>query len=119
MGPDLRAGDWIDVDAVLLDDEQRITVPFRTVLVGEGPWTITTPAGALRLVVSGLAREEDRAHVLIGDQIHEVGETSDWIGLAPGPTRMWITAAGRRTAIVDTTIPATGAKELAVELVPL
>lgn len=118
-GPDPRAGDWIEVDTVILDDEQRITLPFRTVLAGDGPWTITPPTGALKLEVRGLAESEGGAHALIADQVHEIRATSDWVGLAPGPLRMWITAPGRRTAIVDTVIPTKGAKVLAVELIPL
>lgn len=114
-GPDLRAGDWVDVDALVVDDADRITVPFRTVLTGDGPWTITPPNGALRLVVRGAVT----AYALVADQVFEVGTTSAWSGLAPGPLHMWISAPDRRTAIVTTTVPETGVKTIDVELAPL
>ncbi len=117
-GPDLRAGDWIDIDALLLDDEHRISVPFRTVLAGEGPWVITPPTGALHLEVRGLGTSDARAYALVADQVFEIAPTSDWVGLQPGPLRLWISAPGRRTAIVTTTIPATGVKPIELELAP-
>ncbi len=118
-GPDLRAGDVVLVETLLTesaDNEGRIAVPFRTVLVGEGPWTITPPTGVLVLEVSGI---ESGAHALIADQVFEIGTKNTFAGLPPGPVTMWITAKGRRSAIVTTRVSATGPNAVTVELAPL
>ena len=72
--------------------------------------------GALDLGLRGLESEDARATVVIGDQILEIPARAEILGLPPGPARLFVTAPGRRTAIVDTTIPATGKKTLDVEL---
>jgi len=123
-GPDPRSGDVIVVATVLPDDaedvaeERRIAVPYRTTLQGDGPWTITPPTSALRLVVRGLASGE-RAHALFADQVFDVADTSEFTSLAPGPLEMWISARGRQTVIVTTTITATETKAIHVALEPL
>jgi len=123
-GPDPRSGDVIVVATVLPDDaedvaeERRLAVPYRTTLQGDGPWTITPPTSALRLVVRGLASGE-RAHALFADQVFDVADTSEFTSLAPGPLEMWISARGRQTVIVTTTITATETKAIHVALEPL
>lgn len=118
-GPDLRAGDVIVVDPRSMGSEEREdrnVVPFRTVLAGEGPWTITPPTGVLEVEVRGI---ESEAHVLIGDQLFDIGSKCSLVGLPPGPVTMWFTAKDRRTAIVTTTISASAPNAVTVELAPL
>jgi len=118
LGPDLRAGDALIVEPVLAsqDEPNRTAVAFRTMLAGDGPWSITAPTGALALSLRGLARPGDAAFVLIGDQVFEVEGAAELFGLPAGPLQLAISAAGRRTTLVTTTIPATGKKSLVVEL---
>lgn len=118
-GPDLRAGDAIVVTARLPESAEetgRTAVPFRTVLTGAGPWTITPLTGVLEVELRGI---ESKAHVLIGDQLFDIGSKCSLVGLPPGPVTMWFTAKNRRTAIVTTTISASAPNAVTVELAPL
>ncbi|MBX3462944.1 MAG: carboxypeptidase regulatory-like domain-containing protein [Planctomycetes bacterium] len=95
-GPDLREGDAIAVRRA------EDAVPFRTVLQGEGPWTIVPPDGELELAVVDAEGNPLAATVVVGD--HEAFDQVGRIrlrGLRPGPTRLHIGAPGHRSATVD------------------
>ena len=94
-GADLRAGDAVrakrDADAV----------PFRTLLQGDGPWTITVPSGQLTLEAFGAEGRVD-ALVVVGDHACEATRgTATLRGLRFGPTRLFVSAPGHRSAVVD------------------
>jgi hypothetical protein len=121
LGPELRAGDAIVVEPRLSEDRfnravGKEAVPFRSVLTGQGPWTIVPPAGVLALTVTGSTRDDGLAFAHFGDFSCWVQGPLELIGLVPGPLRLYLSAPGCQTAIVDTVIPATGRKELQVTL---
>lgn len=97
-GPDLRTGDAV---VVQLDDE---ALPFRTVLSGDGPWTIAVPRGELVLQVVDAVGELLPATVVIGDLEIDADFARPLRGLPHGPLRCHVAAPGRRCAIVTTTI---------------
>ena len=98
LGPDLREGDAIVVRVA------KGAVPFRTVLAGAGPWKITVPFGELRFDLAGIDADEAEVTLVIGDHGRRLREGAALIGLPKGPLRCRISAAGRRTAVVDTVI---------------
>ncbi len=109
-GPDLRSGDVVFVQ----QNEQSL--PFRTLLRGEGPWCITVPAGQLDLTVVGSDGEPLDAVVVFEDQwIEATGGGAGLRGLPCGAQRLFVSAPGHRSAVVDTLV-ATAQKALRVQL---
>jgi len=97
-GPDLRTGDSLLV-------ERDGHVPFRTVLQGDGPWTLTAPAGQLDLAVVDAGGSPLGATLVVADEDVEVKAGNAHLrGLPPGPTRIWVSAPGHRSAVVDAMI---------------
>lgn len=98
-GPDLRAGDMVVVQ------RDAAAVPFRTVLQGDGPWTITVPSGRLSLQVTDPEGTAIDAVVVVGDEERDVVDgASTLAGLPNGPLRLFVSAKGRRSAIVDAVV---------------
>ncbi len=109
-----RAGDAFVVDLPHGDDE--VALPFRTVLRGDGPWTLQMPAGRLDLQVRDEQGAPVVAFVFVADESIYHQTDLHLIGLRPGPQRLFVVAEHFQTAIVTTTIPATGPKSLRVTL---
>jgi len=120
-GPDLRAGDAI-VALRTIDAEptppgaDRILLPYRTVLTGDGPWEIRLPDTTLQLDVRGADDQPLASEVFVLDQQVTAPPATTLLGLPSGPLRLWVTAAGHQGAVVDTIVPAHGEKELHVRL---
>ena len=102
LGPEPMAGDVIEV-------ERDGCETFRTTLLGDGPWRLALPDGALTLVVTDEDGEPLPATVSWSDRRIEDEATIELRGLPLGPTRFWVTAPGRRCAVVDTSITAKAA----------
>lgn len=111
LGPDLQQGDWV---VVRRDDD---AVPFRTELKGSGPWTIVPPDGAVDLDVVGADGARLGAVVVVGDHAEESDGPLRLHGLPHGPTRLWISAPGHRSARVDVEVGA-APRTVRVELPP-
>lgn len=95
-GPDLAAGDAVSVQ------RDADAVPFRTVLRGAGPWTIVVPSGQLTLQVVAAEGEGLAAVIVVGDHAGDAPSgTATLRGLPHGPTRLFVGAPGRRSAVVD------------------
>lgn len=111
LGPDLRDGDCV---VVQVDDA---SLPFRTVLHGAGPWTITPPTGELRIVLVAPDGSPLAGGVTARD--HFVEGTGEIVlrGLPEGAIRLHVGAVGSRSAIVDTTVTSTP-RTVRVELPP-
>ncbi len=109
IGPDLHAGDMFEVRVGESD------VPTRTVLDGKGPWTITPARGEVVVqLVDATGAPVDGA-VTVRDQSEGGRGEVALRGLPSGPTRMFVGAEGRRSAIVDVVVggaPATVRVEL-------
>lgn len=109
-GPDLLAGDAV---AVQLDDS---STPCRTVLSGSGPWTIQVPAGQLSVqIVDANGNGLDGAIVFADQFCAAPGGAANLRGLPHGPMRLFVSAPGHRSAIVDaivTDVPQTVRVEL-------
>jgi hypothetical protein len=103
LGPDLRAGDTI----VVRRDEQA--VPFRRALTGDGPWRIEVPAGRLELDIVAAGGAPLDAVVLFADHYEEVRRGHVALhGLPHGALRLYVSAPGHRSAIVDADVSAAG-----------
>ena len=100
-GPELREGDGLVV-------ERAGHVPFRTVLRGPGPWRLVLPDGELAVQVVDATGAARAAVVVFGDH-HEALETgaATLRGLPRGPLRLFVSAPGCRSAIVDIEVGAT------------
>lgn len=109
-GPDLQAGDAVSLQ------RDADAVPFRTVLTGAGPWTITVPSGQLTVQVVDEQGAGLEAVVVVGDHdVDTAGGAVTLRGLPLGPTRLFVGAPGRRSAIVDAVVAA-APKTVRVEL---
>ena len=103
-----RPGHEVDARALRLERfvvEREGHVPFRTVLAGDGPWTIAVPDGELELAVAAANGERLDAVVVFGD--NEVGAKGGAVqlrGLPHGPLRAFVSAPGHRSAIVDVVV---------------
>jgi hypothetical protein len=98
LGPDLLAGDALVVRAS--DD----AVPFRTVLAGVGPWTITAPDGRLELDVVDDQGAPCKVTCVVGDHDRLVRPGKPLLGLPRGRSTLYLSAEGFRTAIVDAVV---------------
>jgi hypothetical protein len=102
-GPDLHEGDAI----VVQRDEQA--VPFRSALEGDGPWRITAPAGRLTLDVVDDEGAPLAATLVFADQYEAVEHGQLALhGLPNGALRLYVSAPGHRSAIVDADITDAG-----------
>jgi len=101
LGPDLQAGDIVFARG----DEDD--VPFRTLLRGDGPWTITVPCGQLDFEVTDASGTPLAGEVTFADRAArvEVG-TASLRGLPCGPLRCFVGVVGHRSAIVDAVVRA-------------
>ena len=93
-GPDLFAGDAV---VVQLDED---AVPFRTLLVGDGPWTIELPTGAIDLKVVGPKGKTMPCYFLVDDLAIDFEGEHAVRGLALGKHEVVITAEGFRAALL-------------------
>jgi hypothetical protein len=98
-GPDLAVGDTLVVVA------EPDAVPFRHVVTAAEPLRLVVPHGVVRLAVrdehgAGLA-----ATVIVRDHEDETDDSGrlELRGLPDGETTLWVSAPGRRTAVVTTT----------------
>jgi hypothetical protein len=97
-GQDLRAG-----DSVVIEREHHLA--FRTVLQGDGPWTLTMPAGLIDILIVTADGAPLHAMLVVGDESVETESGHARLrGLRPGPTRIWVSAAGHRSAVVDAVV---------------
>jgi len=97
-GPDLRAGDGLLV-------QREGCVPLRSVLQGDGPWIITAPAGQLDLAIADDAGSPLAATLVVADEdVEAAGGSAHLRGLPAGPTRIWVSAVGHRSAVVDAVV---------------
>lgn len=96
QGPDLRAGDAIEVQA----DESSL--PFRTVLVGDGPWTITPPRGELHVQIVDPDGQPIEGGITFRDRFVEANGEATLRGLPVGQVRLHVGARGHRSAVVET-----------------
>lgn len=100
-GAELRAGDAIVV-------ERDGCVPFRTVLTGEGPWRLDLPrARATLQVVDANGLPIDSTVVVADYSDSSESGSFDLRGLRPGRHRLFVSAPGHRSAIVDAEAEAT------------
>lgn len=99
LGPDLRAGDAIIVR------RQGGRLPFRALLQGDGPWRVELPDGELALSIVGPDGAPLAAQVLVGDHAVDAdGGAATLRGLPHGVHRLFVSAPGHRTAIVDAVV---------------
>lgn len=107
LGPDLRSGDAIVVER---DDY----LPFRSVLRGSGPWTVTPPDGELTLDIVDQAGAPCGVTIVVDD--HEVVANGQAVlrGLSRGAHRVWISQTGFRTAVLDVEVGAEPRRERVV-----
>jgi len=111
LGPDLRDGDAIVVTAPV-----EHAMPLRTVLRGDGPWTIRIPDNELRVVVVDEQGERVDAQLFWDDAWLQVENVASLRCVRPGPMRLFVTADGLQTAIVDLVVPESGLLEVEVKL---
>lgn len=105
-GPELLAG-----DTILVQRDERAR-PFRTVLTGDGPWRIEVPAGRLAFDIVGADGAPLDAVVLFGDDHVQAKNGQVALhGLRHGPMRFYVSAPGRRSAIVDADVTPAGARQ--------
>ena len=102
LGPDLQAGDGIVVPA------SSDRVAFRTVLAGAGPWELQLPAGQLALAITDARGAPLPATVTWRDD-HAVAAAGELLlrGLPCGRLRLYVGAAGHRSAVVDADVDTT------------
>ncbi|MCK5940435.1 MAG: hypothetical protein KAI24_00590, partial [Planctomycetes bacterium] len=100
LGPDLEAGDVIEVRA------SEEAVAFRHVLTGDGPWTLRLPDGAIAFDVVDADGQPCNVTCMFGDRDHLVRPGKPLVGLQPGPQTFFLTASGHRTAVVHAVIGA-------------
>ena len=94
LGPDLEQGDALEL---------RVTdgaVPFRTVLQGDGPWTVRAPGCVLELDVVDDNGAPCKVTCIVGDHDHLVRPGKPLVGLPRGRVACYLSAPGFRTAIV-------------------
>jgi hypothetical protein len=97
-GLDLRPGDGIVV-------ERDGCVPFRTVLVGDGPHRIVVPDGQLDLEVVGEGGQALAATVVVADHdAHAADGRIALRGMRHGPTTLWISSPGHRSVEVGVVV---------------
>ncbi len=95
QGPDLRAG-----DAIVVEREGWLT--FRCPLIGEGPWTVTLPSGEITFEIVDAAGSPCAATIVVADHgVSAIAGQATLRGLPSGSHRVWISAPGMRTAILD------------------
>lgn len=119
LGPDPSAGDAIVVTAAAPEDRKtEAVVPFRTVLGGEGPWTIHLPATSVTVQVADVAGKPLAAVVFIADHSVDVGDDGRirLLHLPPGDQKLFVAAAGHQTAEVTVTVKENGSSECRVVL---
>jgi hypothetical protein len=114
LGPDLRAGDLIVITAKAADGE--IAVPQRVLLSGGGPWAIHPPAGCLELHVRDVDGDAVAAVAVLADASFDVDGDARLVGLPAGSLQLHVSAPGCLSALISTTIAATGKKELRLDL---
>ena len=94
--------------------EREGFVPFRTVLAGAGPWRVEVPEVAIELEVVGADAQPLTATVVLADVEASVRDGRCVLrGLQPGRHRLYVSAPGHRSAIVDVDAVAAGASERA------
>jgi len=109
-GPDLQQGDHVIVAAKLdppkdLDVDTIIDVSSRFKIEGEGPWTVQQHGGEVLLDI-----DANGAKVGVTVGAHHISLTKPTLlrGLAPGKHKVFISAAGRRSATVDIEVASAG-----------
>lgn len=95
-GPDLEVGDTLVVVA------EPDAVPFRHVVTTAQPIEVVVPHGVVRLAVRDEKGEGLAATVVVRDHEAETDDAGrlDLRGLPEGETTLWVSAPGRRTAVV-------------------
>ncbi|MEZ5967060.1 MAG: carboxypeptidase-like regulatory domain-containing protein [Planctomycetota bacterium] len=124
LGPMPRAGDAVVVPAAEYDLEAQargdripsVVVPFRTVLQGDGPWTVTLPRGELLVEAANDEGEGLDAHVFVADRSVSFTGRVVLRQLPPGELPLVITARGHRSASCLATVPASVRGEVRVVL---
>ncbi len=119
LGPDPQAGDAIVVpgsSGQAADGTAIVVLRHRAVLDGSGPWTVQVPAGVLQLTVRDEQGEPVAATAILHDEAFACRGSVRVQAVPPGRQRLWISAEGRQTAVVDVTVPTTGSSAVAVTL---
>jgi hypothetical protein len=112
FGGELRTGDTVVV-------ERDGHLPFRTVLAGAGPWRIEVPEAAIELDVVGADAQPLTATVVLADVDASVRDGRCSLhGLRPGRHRLYVSAPGHRSAIVDAEAVVGAPTTIRVPLVP-
>src|SRR5690606_23442281 len=113
LGVDPRAG-----DAIVVPGGKPFHVPFRTVLEGSGPWTITVPSGQVQIDARDQTGEPLGVSVFVADREYSNKGPFLLHQLPTGDTELVVTAPGHRTAFVRVTVPASGRADLRLVLPP-
>jgi hypothetical protein len=112
-GPDLAAGDvlrWMAPEPESEDEEPGSDpavppihdVEVRWVLEGPGPWNLQVPTGEMLLDLRTEDGARQRFSILVGTQEFRAEPGSVVLRyLPPGPQRLFVSADGHQTAIVD------------------
>jgi hypothetical protein len=112
FGGELRAGDTVVV-------ERDGHLPFRTVLAGAGPWRVEVPEAAIELEVVGADAQPLAATVVLADVDASIRDGHSVLrGLRPGSHRLYVSAPGHRSAIVDAEAKVGATTSIRVPLVP-
>ncbi len=98
-GPDLHTG-----DALWIMPQDKNSLAHHVVLRGAAPWKIRLPGGQLTLRVTNQDGEEIDAACLIRGSMHRVDGEHTLRGLPSGALRLYLSAQGYKTAIVDTQV---------------
>lgn len=98
QGPDLRVGD------TLLVKGDRGAMPWRTVLRGDGPWRLTAPQGQVDVRVTTSDGRLVVPRLLFGAELVAVKDTLRLRRLRTGETRLYASAPGYCTAMIDTVV---------------
>jgi hypothetical protein len=114
LGPDLRAGDLIVITPPRAEGETA--VPQRVLLSGNGPWALHPLTGCLELHVRDADGNAFSVAAVLADACFYVDADARLVGLPTGPLQLHVSASGYQSALISTTIPATGSKELRLSL---
>ncbi len=119
QGPDLRAGDAVRLPRTREEDAEgllAVGLPVRLVLQGDGPWSLQEPAGEVLLDLTSASGNPATFGITLGEA-HEATRGRLLLQrVAAGPQRLWLGAAGHRSASVDVVVPPRGRVEVKVTL---
>lgn len=118
--PDLRQGDTLLIRSSpstipANSNPKLIDLPSRFVLQGHGPWLLQQHGGKLLIDANTIGTAKYIA-VTIGDRLLKLRGPSLLRGLAPGNHKLFVTAAGHRTAIATVNVSESSVERFAVTL---